>query len=78
MEDQAISEQLDRDMDLRRLSSVSKLDSVVLNLPTFRGESAAGSPVNNAGDPEVGYRSMTAAPLSCEDFDEDDWEYEHA
>jgi hypothetical protein len=71
VEDQAISEQSDRGMDVRRLSRVSKLESVVLNLPTFRGESAAASPVNTAGDPELGDRSMIAVPLSCEDFNED-------
>jgi hypothetical protein len=73
VEDQAISEQSDRGMDLRRLSRVSKLESVVLKLPNFRGESAAASPVKTAGDPEVSDRSMTAVPLSCEDFDDIEW-----
>jgi len=42
-------------------------------VPTFRRKSAASSPVNTPRDPELGERSMIAVPLSCEDFDEDDW-----
>ena len=69
------SEQSDRGNDLRRLTRVSKLESVVLKLPSFGRESAASSPVSNARNPELGDRSEIAVPLSCEDFDEDDWNW---
>jgi hypothetical protein len=73
VENQAISEESDRGIDLRRLTRASKLEDLVIKLPTFEREPAASSPVNTARDLGLGDRSMIAVPLSCEDLDEDDW-----
>jgi hypothetical protein len=64
------SEPSHRGIDLRRLTRVSKLETVVLKLPTFRRESAESSPVNSARNPEVCDGSRIDVSLSCEEFGE--------
>ena len=66
------SEPSHRGIDVRRLTRVSKLETVALKLPTFRRESAESSPVNSARNPELGDRSRIDVPLSCEEFGEDE------
>ena len=66
------SEPSHRGIDLRRLKRVSKLETLVLKLPSFRRESAASSPVRSARNSELGDRSRIDVPLSCEDFGDDE------